>query len=940
MTLRFSEPIRASSTAGLNVLGMKVKPTVRVNGAELFLSLAEGTARTDAVPGAWIAGDGVTDLAGNAALHGAVAPTDAAPPVMLAAVTQDVGGAAGKIDAVALAFSEPVAHPRDAGGKYPLSLTGRTVASVEPAVGTSIQVRIVEAGAPDTGDRPTVRYLAGEGFPVVDGAGNQAADGSINSTDGVAPVLISATTADDDADGRIDRTALRFSETVQHAAELGQQSSFAVAGYQVTGAGAASGAEVSLGLVEGGAADSGARPAVTYNRDGVEDVRDAAANVTVNSSIANASDGARPVLLSAQTGDVDDDGRIDRLASTWSEPLDHADDSSAPFAVSASGFAVARVRAASGADLAIDLAEPAGFDTGSKPDLTYLGIDAHIRDAAGLEPKKETRTGVTTDGLAPRVVSATTGDTGTADGQLDSIAVRFSETVVHAQEAAPSSFTAGAFTILSAEAATGDTVELKLQQSGTGDTGVRPTVSYAPNGANDVRDAAANLAPAATIVQSTDGARPVLLTGDTADVDNDGSLDRVATSWSEPLTHADDSASPFPVSAEVLAVTRLHAAVGQTLNVDLAEPAAPDTGSAPDLTYDQGDANPITDASGLEPAEKPYPGITRDALPPRKVSTATADSDTDGKIDAVDIEWSERVTGATGTRAVHGRRADARRERELQHRDHARAVRRGPGAVRHGHAAPNISYDAGPGDLHDEAEGAGDTTSDAPSIATETPLDKAAPILVAAKTADLQGGTPNGTIDAVLTTFSEPISHSPDAFSPFSLNVTGRSEVDVEGDGGAGDRTLYVRVTEAANPDGGLTPNVTVQAAGPAADHIYDRAAAPNEALPMTFSGTSDEVRPVLMSAQLGERPGVGACTKDAVTGIDGEVDCVLTTWSEQVEHADDTTAPFSLSSSNWGIPGGGIGPLGPSTTLEVPLTASAVKDRDKLNTTVSYNGA
>ena len=55
----------------------------------------------------------------------------------------------------------------------------------------------------------------------------------------------------------------------------------------------------------------------------------------------------------------------------------------------------------------------------------------------------------------------------------------------------------------------------------------------------------------------------------------------------------------------------------------------------------------------------------------------------------------------------------------------------------------------------------------------------------------------------------------------------------------------------------------------------------------MTFSGTTDEVRPVLMSAQLGERPG-GGCTKTAVSGIDGEVDCVLTTWSEEVEHADD----------------------------------------------------
>ena len=72
----------------------------------------------------------------------------------------------------------------------------------------------------------------------------------------------------------------------------------------------------------------------------------------------------------------------------------------------------------------------------------------------------------------------------------------------------------------------------------------------------------------------------------------------------------------------------------------------------------------------------------------------------------------------------------------------------------------------------------------------------------------------------MLATFSEPISHPPDGFAPFSLNVAGRSEVDVEGDAGPGDRTLYVRVAEAASPDGGVTPNVSVQAAGPAADHI------------------------------------------------------------------------------------------------------------------------
>ncbi len=172
----------------------------------------------------------------------------------------------------------------------------------------------------------------------------------------------------------------------------------------------------------------------------------------------------------------------------------------------------------------------------------------------------------------------------------------------------------------------------------------------------------------------------------------------------------------------------------------------------------------------------------------------------DGKLDAIDIEWSERVTGATGTApyTVAGRTLGA-------NVSFGSSTTRVPfvedPAQFDTDATPNVSYDAGPGDLHDEAEGLGDTTADAPSVAAETPLDKAAPILVSAKTADLTtpsaGNVPNGTIDAVLATFSESIEHPPDAFGPFSLNVAGRSELDVEGDSGPGDRTLYVRVAEA-----------------------------------------------------------------------------------------------------------------------------------------------
>lgn len=938
MTLRFSEPVRTRGAGALAVFGMTIR-SAQADGPTIALSLVESTVRGDARPGAWLAGAGVTDLNGNAALRSAISPADAAPPVMTSAVTQDASGKAGHIDAITVAFSEPVAHPRDGGGRYPFLLANRTVASVEPASGQTVQVRIAEASAPDTGDRPSVRYIPGAGFPVTDLAGNQAAQGLVNPADRVAPVLISALTADADSDGKIGSAVLRFSEDVVHGAE-GNGASFAVNGYQLTAADAASGDEIPVTVTEKSTADSGAKPAVSYMRDGVEDVRDAAGNLTQTSSVS-ATDGARPVLLTVSTADVDDDGRLDQLASTWSEPLTHADDTSAPFAVSASGFSVSRVRAASGSSLAIDLTEPSGYDTGSAPALTYLGGDARIVDAAGLEPEQQTWSGLTVDALDPRLISATTGD-GDADGEVDSIAVRFSEAVVHAQEATPGSFTAGAFTISSAEAAVGNSVELKLLQSGTPDTGVRPAVGYTLDGVEDVRDATGNFVAAASIPQATDGARPVLMSAATADVDDNGRLDRVSTTWSEILTHADDSSAPFPLSAEGLVVARVEAAAGQDLDVDLTEPSAADTGSAPDLTYTSG-ADPIRDASGLEPAQGAHNGLTRDALPPRRVSTATADTDTDGKIDAIDIEWSEDVTGSTATAAytVAGRTLGG-------NASFNGARTRVPFAEDPTQFdtddTPAVSYDEGPGDLHDIAEGAGDTTADAPAVAADTPLDKAAPVLVAAKTGDLStpavGNVPNGTIDAVLTTFSEPITHTVDGIAPFALNVAGRTETNVEGDSGPSDRTLYVRVDEKSDPDGGETPNVSVVAVGPATDHIKDKAAVPNEAEVMTFTGTTDEVRPVLMSAQLGERSGGGPCAKEVAAGIDGKVDCVLTTWSEDVVHAGDADGTYSLTSSGWTIDAGGIGLLGPSTTLELPLTVDANPDRDRSGTTATYNSA
>ena len=95
------------------------------------------------------------------------------------------------------------------------------------------------------------------------------------------------------------------------------------------------------------------------------------------------------------------------------------------------------------------------------------------------------------------------------------------------------------------------------------------------------------------------------------------------------------------------------------------------------------------------------------------------------------------------------------------------------------------------------------------------------------------------------------------------------------------------------------------------------------------------------MSAQLGERAGGGPCAKDVRRpGSTDKVDCVLTTWSEDVVHAADADGDLTRwSSSGWPIDAGGIGALGPATTVELPLNGSTpTQDRDRSTTTVTYN--
>jgi hypothetical protein len=140
---------------------------------------------------------------------------------------------------------------------------------------------------------------------------------------------------------------------------------------------------------------------------------------------------------------------------------------------------------------------------------------------------------------------------------------------------------------------------------------------------------------------------------------------------------------------------------------------------------------------------------------------------------------------------------------------------------------------------------------------------------------------------------------------------------------------IDVAVSEAANPNGGSTPVVTVSTPAQITD------AASNPASSASFAGTRDGVRPVLVGGRFGEAAGSpAACAFEPPQN--GIVDCLLVDWSEPVTHADNPSL----------VIGGGFTASGTtlavsdSLVTEVPLVEGGSPDRDRAGSVEYTAGA
>lgn len=606
---------------------------------------------------------------------------DRRAPYVVKSITVDTDGN-GKVDGVMLTYSEKVkiAKIRKGKGKakkknrkkIPWRTGSHKFVSAKVLSGRKkVLVRFSEGDAVDTGERPKITYVrvpkGARG--VVDRAGNQALRASVNPSDALPPVLISAQTADADADGGIDRMAFFFSEPVMAPAF----DRLTVAGYAVTGA-EADGARVDAALAEQGS-DTQATPIVAAAAGAVEDL---AGNTQATDGSVTSTDGAAPAVLDAATADADANGRLDTVVVRFSELITHVAETGAATAVRATGLTVSGVSAATGDSVDVTLSDSVGgYNTNLKPQVTLHATASPVADVAGNVATGSTFS-ATRDAAPPALVSAKTRDAD-RDGYVDGVAATFSEPVSHQTfPGAAFSSTASELGVFSGAASvTGAIVTATVTENMTAYNTDLPRVSPSvpvpvtytdPGGGDGVKDAAA-LPAADKTVQATDGAGPAIVYAETVD-DNpaDGHIDGMKIGFSEPI--ATLVGNPFTIADGVRIITTdgtqkiVGGSPGDDLYGGVSVPlyplttdgtfngplADPDGSDKPTVDYQTVINNNVAtdyaqDASGNKVTATDYQAFTAttDTVKPVVVGMSVLDGSLNGMVDVLRTVWSEPV---------------------------------------------------------------------------------------------------------------------------------------------------------------------------------------------------------------------------------------------------------------------------------------------------------
>lgn len=231
--------------------------------------------------------------------------------------------------------------------------------------------------------------------------------------------------------------------------------------------------------------------------------------------VVNLSDQLSPTFVNSTYYDVDENGSIDEVVIELSEPIDDSTIDPNDFSIngnSAIGI-LSGLSSTNGLDL--DVANDNIFTLsfniqgtgGFSVDFASDASAPLLSDLAGNEVD-DISISTNNDEAAPIILSATTDDTPTEDGEIDQIVVVFSENIDVSSVGTDGSdftITSPVYTI-SAASATGTNVTIDLTPSGSLDVNVTPTVTLLNGGVSDASGNTTILGNKS--ITSIDGAQP------------------------------------------------------------------------------------------------------------------------------------------------------------------------------------------------------------------------------------------------------------------------------------------------------------------------------------------------------------------------------------------------------------------------------------------------
>ena len=361
-----------------------------------------------------------------------------------------------------------------------------------------------------------------------------------------------------------------------------------------------------------------------------------------------------PTVTFAITNDSDANGQIDRVTVYFDQAVDIADGNASDglddFIVAGYTIAAADYAATDAGNVVLLLEESGTPDTDATPtvSLTNTGsirdsdTRAMVEDEAGL---------VASDGARPAIVFVE------SDWGSNEITVTLSEpTYTDISGTSTLAITDFGYSNASADGvsamvamldsdASDEVVTIQLDANLIVSDFRTDTLRFLPSG---VYDLVLNVGQT-NQVELYDTGDPVLLSGTTVDIDDDGSIDGLRLVFDEPILDSSVVASDFDVAGvtgEAFSSTTAGDVADDLVIFITFDDGILDTGAEPDVTYTKGTfVDRATPANDLETTTLTGgAGITDDA-DPLVLAAITDDADENGQIDAITVTLSETVTG-------------------------------------------------------------------------------------------------------------------------------------------------------------------------------------------------------------------------------------------------------------------------------------------------------